>query len=49
MPEQIENAMVVDSNWNEVEYGVPIRSRLTKERQAYEQAEREDLDERKNY
>ena len=49
MPEQIENHMVVDSHWNEVEYGVPMSSRLTKERQAYEDAEREDSDERKNY
>lgn len=40
MPEQIENSMVVDSYWNEIEYGVPASSRLRRERQAYEQAER---------
>lgn len=42
MPEQIENSMVVDSFWNEIEYGVPSGSRLRKEREAYEQAEREE-------
>lgn len=39
MPEQIENHMVVDSYFNEIEYGVPDSSRLKRERQAYEQAE----------
>ncbi len=42
--EQIENHMVVDPCWNEIEYGVPYSSRLKRERQAYEQAEREGED-----
>ena len=42
MPERIENSMVIDSYWNEIEYGVPDSSRLIRERQAYEQAEREE-------
>lgn len=42
MPEQIENSMVVDCYWNEIEYGVPASSRIRRERQAYEQAEREE-------
>lgn len=41
MPEQIENSMIVDGFWNESEYGVPSGSRLKREREAYEQAERE--------
>lgn len=42
MPKMIENRMVVDSEWNEIEYGVPNRARLKRERQAYEEEERED-------
>lgn len=38
----IENKMVVDWAWDKIEYGVPIRARLKKERQAYEGAEREE-------
>lgn len=45
MPEQIENAMVVDSWWDEIEYGVPSKARLRREREAYEQAENGDEDE----
>lgn len=45
MPEQIENSMVIDICWNETEYGVPESSRLRRERQAYEQAEREEINE----
>ncbi len=40
--EQIENRMVVDWVWDEIEYGIPNRHRLKRERQAYEEAERED-------
>lgn len=39
---QIENRLVVDSEWDEIEYGVPNKSRLRRERQAYEAEERED-------
>ena len=44
MPEQSENSMVVDGYWNEIEYGVPFPSsnRLRREREVYEQAEREE-------
>lgn len=38
----IENKMVVDWVWDELEYGVPNKARLRRERQAYEEAERED-------
>ena len=42
MPKPIENSMVVDGYWNEIEYGVPSSNRLRREREAYEQAEREE-------
>lgn len=41
---RIENRMVVDSEWDEAEYGVPNKHRLKRERQAYEEAEREDVE-----
>ena len=40
--EQIENKMVVDAAWDEIEYGILSKRRLKRERQAYEEAERED-------
>ncbi|MBD5543760.1 MAG: hypothetical protein HDR01_05850 [Lachnospiraceae bacterium] len=40
--EQIENKMVVDWAWDEIEYGIPNKRRLNRERQAYEAEERED-------
>lgn len=43
MPEQIENRMVVDSQWGEPEYRVPA-NRLQRQRRAYEDAEMEDKD-----
>lgn len=42
MPEQLENKMVVDWAWNEIEYGVPERSRLKRLKQAYDEQEREE-------
>ncbi len=42
MPEQIENSMVVDSWWNEIEYGVPYSIRLRREREIHDQIEREE-------
>ncbi len=39
---EIENAMVVDWWWDEEEYHVPSKSRMKRERQAYEEVERED-------
>lgn len=41
MPEQIENSTIADDCWNEIEYGVHSGNRLRREREAYEQAERE--------
>ena len=38
----IENKMVLDWPWDEIEYGVPNKRRLKRERQAYEEVERED-------
>lgn len=34
--EQIENSMVVDWWWDEIEYGVPDKRRLKRERETYE-------------
>lgn len=42
MPEQIENRMVVDEEWNEIEYRVPAKNRYLEQRRAYEEAEREE-------
>lgn len=41
MSEMIENAMVTDWWWNEIEYGVSNAARMKRERQAYDEAERE--------
>ena len=38
----IGNWMAMDSEQDEIEYGVPRERRLKRERQAYEEAERED-------
>lgn len=43
MFEKIENPMVLDWWWGEEEYGIPDKRRLKRERQAYEEAEREDM------
>ena len=43
MPEQIESRMVVDSAWDEIEYGVRRnKTRFEKQREAYDEAEREE-------
>ena len=42
MPEIIENRMVVDSEWDEIEYGVPSRRRLQQQRRNYDLEELED-------
>lgn len=39
MQEMIENCMVVDAEWDEIEYGVPDRRRLKRQGQAYGDAE----------
>lgn len=44
MPEQIENHMVVDSFWDEIEYGIPSKTRLRREKQNYDLAELEEED-----
>ncbi len=35
----IENRMVVDSEWDEIEYGIPDKRRTKRQRSAYEEAE----------
>ena len=35
MFEQIENSMVVDEYWNEIEYGIPRKERLSDDRRNY--------------
>lgn len=42
MLEQIENSMVVDWYWNEIEYGVPNKSRMERERRIYDEEEMEE-------
>lgn len=42
MPEQIENSMVADWYWNEIEYGVPSKARIRRERENYDREEMED-------
>lgn len=39
MPEMIENRMLVDSEWDESEYGIPSKRRLERMREAYEEEE----------
>lgn len=42
MPEMIENRMVIDSEWDEIEYGVPNKSRLERERRNFDEEEMEE-------
>ena len=42
MPEPIENRMVIDSEFDEIEYGVKHKNLYERHREAYEQAEREE-------
>ena len=42
MLERVENRMVVDSEWNEIEYGVPNKRRLLRERHNYDLEELEE-------
>lgn len=44
MIERIENRMVVDSEWGEIEYGVPDRRRLKRMMEEYEDTEREEYE-----
>ena len=39
MPEQIENHMIVDSFWDEIEYGIPSKARLRREKQIIDEEE----------
>lgn len=39
---EVENSIAVDWWWDEQEYRVPSKSRMKRERQAYEAEERED-------
>ena len=45
MPEQIENPMVVNWWWGEIEYGIPDKSRLRREKKNYDEAEMEEEEE----
>lgn len=38
----IENRMIVDSEWDEIEHGIPDKRRMKRQRRAYEEAEMED-------
>lgn len=38
--ETLENRMVVDWVWGEVEYGIPNKRRLERKMEAYDEAER---------
>lgn len=43
MPQiNIENRMLIDSEWGEIEYGVPDRGRLRKQRRNYDMEEMEE-------
>ena len=43
MPQiSIENRMLIDSEWNEIEYGVPERGRLRNQRRNYDLEELEE-------
>lgn len=42
--ERIENRMVVDSEWGEIEYGIKHRNTYQRRRQAMDEAEREETD-----
>ena len=44
MPELIENRMVEDWCWGEIECGVPDKSRLRREKRNYDEAEMEEED-----
>ena len=39
MPYMIENSMVVDEHWDEVEYGVPSKARMRREKQTLDEIE----------
>lgn len=47
----VDNWMVVDDAWNEIEYRVPKKSYLEKQREIYDELEREDFedDDRRKY
>lgn len=45
MPEMIENHMVEDWYWDEIEYGVPNHRRLKEQQRNYEKEEYEEEDE----
>lgn len=39
---ELENRMLVDSEWGEIEYGIPSKERLKRQRLDYEEIEMED-------
>lgn len=44
MHAEIENRMVVDSEWDEEDYHYPSRSRLRREKLLYDRMEQEDIE-----
>lgn len=42
MQSEVDNILTTDWYWDEQEYRVPSKARMKRERQAYEEAERED-------
>lgn len=42
--EELENSMLVDWFWDETEYGVPDRNRLRRQRETYDEIERNGMD-----
>lgn len=48
--QMVENRMVVDSEWDEIEYGVRRnKTRFERQREAYDEAEREEKDVERKY
>lgn len=43
----VENSMTIDWWWGEIEYRIPDKRRLRRQREAYEEAERENIEDGK--
>lgn len=41
---EVENRMVVDSEWDEEEYHAPSKARLRREKKLYDRLEQEDIE-----
>lgn len=49
MPEQIENRMVVDSEWDEEDYHCTSKARLRREKELYDRTELEDFEDESDF